>query len=189
MKKILLPLAVVCGTVWGGFAQTSNNASTTAPTSSPADGPHYSFGVDWGLTVPGKSNTITGASFKYELPFAINTLFTASVGYSYMAFNNDNRKAELSVYGTAQKGVSFLPIKVGVKHYLNNHFFVEGQVGAAILLSRGGDNFNRYTSSYIYSAGFGYTLSNGIEVGLRYEDWKKQFKTSQAAIRVAYKFK
>jgi len=93
----------------------------------------------------------------------------------------------LNLYGIDQSGASFLPVKVGVKQYLSNHFFVEGQVGAAILLS-GGNIYNRYRSAYIYTAGFGYTLRT---------DWNsasdtrtgKKILISQAALRVSYRFK
>lgn len=98
------------------------------------------------------------------------------------------QRKPLNFYGINQSGASFLPVKVGVKHYLNNHFFVEGQVGAAILLS-GGNAYNRYSSAYIYSGGFGYTFKKGLELGVRYEDWRKDVKISQAAVRVAYRFK
>ena len=49
--------------------------------------------------------------------------------------------------------------------------------------------YNRYTSAYIYLVGFDYTLKNGLELGVRYEDWRKDVKISQAAVRVSYRFK
>jgi hypothetical protein len=187
MKNILLTLAVIGGTAWSSYAQTSNTLSKDSLSTSPANGAHFSFGLDGGRTVPGQAKAILGASFKYEVPFASHTLFTASVGYSYLVFRNDTRNGQYN-YGLDQKGANFLPVKVGVKHYLDDHFFVEGQVGAAILLS-GGNFINRYRSAYIYSAGFGYTFKNGLELGVRYEDWKRDVKISQAAMRVSYRFK
>ncbi|WP_454804304.1 hypothetical protein [Mucilaginibacter phyllosphaerae] len=187
MKNILLTLAVIGGTAWSSFAQTSSTLSKDSSSTSPASGAHFSFGLEGGRTVPGQAKAILGASFRYELPIASHTLLTSSVGYSFLSFREETRKA-LNLYGIDQSGTSFLPVKVGVKQYLGNHFFVEGQVGAAILLS-GGNIYNRYRSAYIYTAGFGYTFKNGLELGVRYEDWKKDVKISQAALRVSYRFK
>ncbi|TWR26317.1 hypothetical protein FPZ43_14220 [Mucilaginibacter pallidiroseus] len=187
MKNILLTLAAISGTAWSTFAQTSSTLPKDSLANAPDSGAHFSFGLEGGRTVPGQAKAILGASLKYELPFAAHTLFTASVGYSFLSFREETKKA-LNFYGINQTGASFLPVKVGVKHYLNNHFFVEGQVGAAILLS-GGNAYNRYSSAYIYSGGFGYTFKKGLELGVRYEDWRKDVKISQAAVRVAYRFK
>lgn len=187
MKNILLTLAVISGTAWSTFAQTQSTPPKDSLSNTTTNGARFSFGLEGGRTVPGEAKAILGGSLKYELPFATHTFFTASVGYSYLVFPERTKKA-LNSYGINQAGASFLPVKIGVKHYLNNNFFVEGQVGAAILLS-GGNAYNRYTSAYIYSGGFGYTFKKGLELGVRYEDWKKDVKISQAAVRLSYRFK
>jgi hypothetical protein len=198
MKKILLALTVLCGTAWSSYAQTSTTNATTntfsigiKPKNGPADAGHFSFGLDGGVTFAGirpYSHTILGASAKYELPFATNTLFTVSAGYAYMVYTDKHRKDIDNFDGVDQKGGSFIPVKVGVKHYFDNHFFVEGQVGAAISLESNNPH-NRHNTAFIYSGGIGYTLSNGLEAGVRYEDWAKNGDISQVALRLAYRFK
>ena len=79
----------------------------------------------------------------YRFPYA-----SYSIGRLLFSFIPGRDRKALNLYGIDQSGASFLPVKVGVKQYLSNHFFVEGQVGAAILLS-GGNIYNRYRSAYI----------------------------------------
>jgi len=184
MKKILFTLAVVCGTVWSSFAQSvSNNTTTTS--SSPADHARFSFGLDGGVTlnhVRGNSTGVWGASGKYELPIATNTLFTISAGYTYLPYTSFEKEF-LKADGNNSSGANFIPVKVGIKYYVSHGFFVEGQAGVAFAVK--GPN---YKTSFAWSPGVGYTFDSGIEVGARFENWSNSGALNQANLRLAYRF-
>lgn len=129
-----MTLAAIGGTSWSSFAQTSSTLSKDSSSTSPANGAHFSFGLEGVRTVPGQAKAILGASFRYELHIASYTLLTATVGYSFLSGRDQESPKSL---WHRPVGASFLPVKVGVKHYLDNHFFVEGQAGAAILRMSG----------------------------------------------------
>lgn len=185
MKKILFTLAVVCGTVWSSFAQSASTSTTTTTSSSPADHARFSFGLDGGVTlnhVRGNSTGMWGASVKYELPIAINTMFTISAGYTYLQYSSFEKEF-LKADGNHSSGASFIPVKVGIKYYVSHGFFLEGQAGVAIAAKS-----PNYKTSFAWSPGVGYTFGNGIEVGARFENWSNSGALNQASMRLAYRF-
>jgi hypothetical protein len=164
MKKILLALALIAGTAFTTFAQTKSG-----------DAGKFSIGFEAGLPTGDAHhvfNSVLGGSLKYELPIAPSTYFTISAGY-----NSFHAKDFL---GGGNYGA--IPVKVGVKYYIQNGFFAEGQLGAAFITESGGG------TAFAYSPGIGYTFAEGFEVGIRYEGWSKDGTLGQAGLRVAYRF-
>ena len=107
MKNILLTLAAISGTAWSTFAQTSSTLPKDSLSVTPASRAHFSFGLEGGRTVPGQAKAILGGSFKYELPFASHTLFTASVGYSFLSFREETKKAPEFLWHQPERGELF----------------------------------------------------------------------------------
>ncbi|WP_299586033.1 hypothetical protein [Mucilaginibacter sp.] len=166
MKKILLALVILGGTAFSSFAQTKSG-----------DG-KFSIGLEAGLPVGdihNGYNYLIGGSLKYELPIAASTLFTISAGYSSL-----HPKSVLKDLGFGSVG--FIPVKVGIKYYIENGFFAEGQLGAAFGTKSGTG------TAFAYSPGIGYTFDGGFEVGVRYEGWSNNGTIGQAALRLAYRF-
>lgn len=190
MKKTLLVLAAVCGAAWGSYAQTTTaTTTTTTSSSSPADHAHLSAGLDGGVTIGGirpSSKAVVGASVQYEIPIATNTLFTVSAGYSYLLFT-DAKKRMIRAFEDPKSGASFIPMKVGLKYYVSNGFFVEGQAGVVFAIKSKSTNAN-YDTAFAWSSGAGYTFKNGIELSARYENWSNSGVISQATSRMAYRF-
>lgn len=71
---------------------------------------------------------------------------------------------------------TFLPLKGGVKYYIDNKFFVNFNLGAAI-------GFNGYGTNFLVGGGAGYKFNNRIDAGIRIED----AGTSYAALRVGFR--
>jgi hypothetical protein len=163
MKKFLLALVILGGTAFSSFAQTKSG-----------DG-KFSIGFEAGLPVGSQHNfykSVFGGSLKYELPIAPSTWFTISAGYSSL-------KAK-DFFGGGSIG--FIPVKAGIKYYIEQGFFAEGQLGAAFGTKSGTG------TSFAYSPGVGYTFDGGFEAGVRYEGWSKNGTFGQAALRLAYRF-
>jgi len=167
MKKVLLALAIIAGTAFTTFAQTKSG-----------DSGKFSIGLEGGLPLGNTKdfyNYVIGGSLKYELPIAPSTWFTISAGY-----NSFHPKKVWKDLGG--ESVGFVPVKVGVKYYIENGFFAEGQLGAAFGTKSG------YGTAFAYSPGIGYTFDGGFEAGVRYEGWSKNGTTSQIGLRLAYRF-
>lgn len=168
MKKFLILLPLL------GFLAFKSAAQTN-------DGGKFNIGLEGGLPLGTSKqlfNSIIGASVKYEYPVAQDVFVTASAGYNGWLI-----KHEYSDFDGAKKVYSFVPLKAGIKGYLQEGFFLEGQVGASIYAGSNGKG-----TSFIYSPGLGYTFPSGFEAGVRYEAWAKDGTASQVGLRLGYRF-
>jgi hypothetical protein len=171
MKKILLVILAVCGVTFSSLAQKTSVGK-------------FSLGLELGKIV-GSYSSVTdityGASLKYNHLLADNLFFTASAGYTYLPYSNEYK---IGVFGfnIDTSGEGFIPLKAGIKHFFNNSFYAEGQVGATISTNSGGG------AAFAYAPGIGVEFGDGADIGVRYEGWAKTSTISQIALRVAYSF-
>ena len=171
MKKTLLTLIILIGVTLNSFAQK-------------ADGSKFSIGIEAGLPVGDASNISSyaiGASLKYSHPIADKTYFTASGGYTYFPYKNDIKIA-LTGLGLDKSGEGFVPVKLGVKYFITDVFYGEGQVGAAISTESDG------STGFAYSPGIGLQFDKALDIGVRFESWTHNSTLSQFALRLAYCF-
>jgi len=163
MKKLLL-LPLLFALALTAKAQFSNK-------------PAFSLGGELGIPNYGLYNVVVAASGKLEFPIVSPVSISLTGGLSTLfkrstIFNNESAAADL-----------FVPLKAGVKYYFSQNVYLEGEGGVAIGLN------NSKSTLGLFSIGPGFDIpsdKNGVEIGLRYEDWQGQLK--QTAIRVAYRF-
>ena len=111
MKKVLLVLALLGGTVFSTFAQT---------TSSSSEGGKFSIGIEPGIPIGDASDFysfVIGGSIKYDHPIATNTFVTFSAGYNAFLV-----KSEFKDEGS-KSSFGFIPLKAGIKYYASPGFF------------------------------------------------------------------
>jgi hypothetical protein len=174
MKKLLITLLMT------GVIAGSCYAQSMTPDTPHNKGSHWSIGVDAGLPTGDISigyNAAIGGSIKFETPTSPVTFLTLSAGFEALmvksAFKNEGFEAS----------DNFIPLKAGLKIYLGDGFYAEGQAGVAFYTGSGGDTF------FAYAPGIGYDFKNGLEIGARYEGWVKDGTIGQAALRVAFRFR
>jgi hypothetical protein len=151
-----------------------------------------SFGVDYAakalslgaeITAPIKNRYELGggASLKFELPVNESIAVTITGGYLAYKFKNYYE-------GIKQPGVTanFVPLKAGIKMFLDEAVYVEGETGGVKQLNLEKDTY------WSIAAGPGYILNlgkhNSIDIGLRYERWSNK-QHRDVALRVAYRIK
>lgn len=102
-----------------------------------------------------------GASIKADLPVSNNLDLSLSGGYTNF-FGRNNQIFQV-------KDLSYAPVKAGLKYWLGEGFYAEGQLGAALPLSSG------LKTLFAWSPGIGtqFKLSgeNKLDLGIRYEGW------------------
>lgn len=102
-----------------------------------------------------------GASLKADLPVANNLSLSLSGGYMNF-FGRRNQILQV-------QDLSYAPAKAGLKYWLSEGFYAEGQLGAALPLSSG------LKTLLAWSPGIGtqFKLSgeNKLDLGIRYEGW------------------
>jgi hypothetical protein len=172
MKKFLLAILFVGSTAATCLAQ--NDASK------------FSIGLEAGLPIGDfkqVSSFVIGGSLKYDHLLSDGMFLTGSVGFS-SAKGKTQTYTSGGVTVTASTGnTTVVPVKAGIKYFLAESFYAEGQVGAAFFTQSGGG------TAFAYAPGIGYNLGGGIDLGVRYEAWSKNGVTlGQIGARIAYSF-
>jgi hypothetical protein len=143
-----------------------------------------SFSVGAELNIPQRSayNFGYGASGKLEIPVASAISLNITSGYHRFGY----KSFAISGYSKPDAD-SFVPLKGGVKYYIDERFYTEGELGTVF-----NNNTQNAGNLFTYSLGTGFLLplgenkSNMLDIGLRFEDWSKN-RLQQFAIRVAYR--
>jgi len=196
MKSTLKISALViafAGFALGAKAQTTPSASTKSTTS---NGVIFSVGVDAGLPTGNLSNGYNwniGGSVQADIPVVPQTLFvTVNAGYNSL-------QGKSNAYGTdlTATNIQLLPVKAGLKFFPVNHFYIQGEAGAAFALNKSDLGFDN-SAAFIYAPQIGYQFPVGgssfIDAGVRYEGSTKfnsavdNSQVNFVALRLAYAF-
>lgn len=138
------------------------------------------FSVGGELAIPtfGLYSIGTGVSAKFEMPVVSPVSFSLTGGFTSV-FYKGNPLGE----GNTPAAALFAPVKAGLKYYLIQNVYAEGEAGSAIELN------HERNDLFAFSFGLGFIIpegKNGVDIGFRYEDWQGQLR--QTALRVAYRF-
>lgn len=167
-------------------AQTTTPASTST---SSADGVKFSIGVDAGLPTGKISNYYNwniGGSVQADIPVISKQLYvTVNAGYDNY-FGKDNLT-----------NIQLLPVKAGLKYFLVDKFYIQGEAGAAFALNKSDVGFDK-SAAFIWAPQIGYQFnlggSNYLDAGVRYQSSSdyvsdnSNTKVSFVGLRVAYGF-
>ncbi|MFN0257824.1 outer membrane beta-barrel protein [Pedobacter ureilyticus] len=176
MKKLLLSLALVAGLGLAANAQTKDPAMNGSKIGVGAD---FAFpmgdlkdGYDFGV----------GGSLNFQAPIANKLNFVGEAGY--LSFTGK----EVTFMGVTAKAPSFgsIPVKAGVRYFLAENFYAQGQLGAAFSTESGGG------TSFLYapSVGVEFPVADkmAIDFGARYEGWSNNGTASFIGLRAALNF-
>jgi hypothetical protein len=191
--KISVLVLAFAGLASGALAQTSS--ATTTKTTDP-NGVILSVGVDAGIPTGNLNNGYNwniGGSVQADIPVLPQQLFlTINAGYNSIQGKNN-------AYGTGltATNIQLLPVKAGLKFFPVNHFYIQGEAGAAFALNKSDLGFNN-TAAFIYAPQVGYQFllggKNFIDAGVRYEGSTKftsgddNSQVNFVALRLAYAF-
>jgi len=169
------------------------NAQTTSSSTVSSNGVRFSIGVDAGLPTSNLSNAYNwsiGGSVQADIPVISQLAITINAGYNNF-FGKDVAGTNLSA-----PNIQLLPVKAGLKFFPVEHFYIQGEAGAAFALNKTDVNFNN-SAAFIYAPQIGYQFPIGgsiIDAGVRYEA-STQFnsnndnsKVNFVALRLAYGF-
>lgn len=197
MRKFLRLLIVSIVTVTSAYAQ--HNSAL----------PQLSIGVNPGIAVGAVSSVYPVAgniSIGLTAPLSnspVSLIFTTgytffttsqnySVGFGYGDTGVGYGGGGYDYYGST---ASFIPVMAGVKIYVANRFFIEGEAGVSFNVNTYPQDYTGRTTAFIYSPGIGYTFPlgysgrNSSEVGLVYENRVEPGGGyTQIAAHLAYNF-
>ena len=195
MKKILLLSLLLIGFTGSTFAQAYYNEN--------GPNPKVSAGFGFGATVGPYSGAYPASgslNLKFECPISdskVNVIFTT--GYTFFVsgdrYYNEAYTGEYdNNYYTYGSLVSFIPVETGIKAYVYNRIFIEGDVGASFNINSSSSDYTNKKVALIYSPSAGYSIPFGstrfgVDLSLGYED---RLETgggySQIAFKAAFNF-
>lgn len=139
-----------------------------------------SFGGELGIPNASVYSVGIGISGKGEFPVSGKLAITATAAYSIFFY-----KSNLYTNSKTFPSARFVPLKAGVKYYLNESVYFEGELGTAIET-----NYLKQ-DLFAFSLGPGFIIpikgKYGVDFGLRYEKWSNH-QVQQTAIRIAHRF-
>ena len=191
--KITILAAAFAGLAFGAKAQTTPAPATKSISS---NGVVLSVGVDAGFPTGNLSNGYNwniGGSVQADIPVVPQQLFvTVNAG-----FNDLQGKSNAYGTGLTATDIQLLPVKAGLKWFPVNHFYIQGEAGAAFSLNKSDLNFNN-SAAFLYAPQIGYQFALGgksyLDAGVRYEATTKfnsnidDSKVNFFGLRVAYAF-
>lgn len=165
MKKLLPLLFVLMYTMARGQAVTTTTA--------------FSAGLELGIPTNSIYNIGFGGSGKVEVPLTTALSLSATAG-----FTNFYRKSALIGSNKSQPASSYVTLKAGLKYYLGEAFYIEGEAGNVVETNYSKNNL------FAFALGPGFLISTGkhtaVDFNFRYENWGRG-RLRQTGIRVAYR--
>jgi len=133
---------------------------------------------------------------------------TISAGYVQHVFDSDRTSWSTLVSDVQMEMIQYLvsgydaiPLKGGIRIYTGKRLFLGGEIGGAFGLKQSGilrttdasgsveRRESRAYSSFLYAVSGGYSFDNGLEAGIKFEDYPKFSNIKSLNVRIAYRFK
>lgn len=155
-----------------------SNIETKAQSATPPDSQDWRLGVSVnpGVATKDPYGFVIGGDLRLQKDFVGPLSLTLTTGFTHFSVKDEfkNTPADMSY--------NVIPAKAGLKAYVSPHFYVGGEVGAGFATS------NDMGTSFVWSPTIGYSFNNGLDLGVKYEDYTKFDNTKQVALRIAYGF-
>ncbi len=169
MKRIVLSITAIIMFSGCCFAQAGNNQVAVGGSADFLLGPGYraAYNVGFGGNVKG----LYGVGDEGQATFTV-------------AYSSFSGKSGTGFFDYSKQTLSLLPILVGYRYNLPNHFYAEGQVGVGLLDQHAPTYSNNQTNpAAALSAG---VIMDGFDLGVRF--YTEGNVMNQFAIRLAYNF-
>lgn len=159
------------------------SASAHAQTEPAGDSHDTRLGLGLSLGIPTEDayKIAIGGDLRLQKDFYSNVSGLLSLGYTSFSIKDE----------AGGGSADYIPLKVGVKIFPIERFYVSGEVGAAFGAAKSEG------TGFVYAPGIGIGFNRGIDLGLRYEGVSglnyegfpgNKLKLGQVALRIAYGF-
>ena len=189
-KTTILFLAIA-GLSYRAQAQTT---ATTTPSTRTSKAVRISIGPDAGFPVGSLADRYDwnlGGSIQADFPIATGLDVTANAGFNNF-FGKDYTVGPVT---GKYNDISLIPVKVGLKYFPVENFYVQGEAGASFIANKNKIGASQSAAfTYAPQIGILFPVSNNnyIDAGIRYESNTKFYTNGNTnnffAIRVAYAF-
>jgi hypothetical protein len=156
-------------------------------TNAMAQTPNFGIGVNVGAPTNNDVYKISlGVDARMQFNVVEQLSVPVTVGYTHMIAKND-----VFINGAEAPDYGFIPVKAGLKYFFSetgSGLYALGEIGAAFGITE------LSKTGFLYAPAVGYSWSNGLDLGVKYEGISKGVKYTDdnighVALRVAYGFK
>lgn len=141
--------------------------------------------INPGLTTNSFENFVLGGELGLNRKLNNDLEVSVSGGYSHFFINEKNYivyPAKSDIYDiTSSASQNVIPVKAGLRFYAGNQFYIAGDAGVGFA--------NHGNTSFVYSPSAGFVSQNGLDIGIKYEDYNSPYVSDQVAIKLGYRFK
>lgn len=130
-------------------------------------------GINGGVATDDPYGFVLGGDVKLQKDFAGPVSATLTTGYTHFFVKDDF---------DGYPAYNVIPLKAGIKAFLSKNFYLGGELGAGFSTDEG------VGTSFVWSPAIGWAFTNGLDIGVKYEDYTKYDNTKQVALRIAYGF-
>ncbi|MET1054752.1 MAG: hypothetical protein ABWY16_05535 [Pedobacter sp.] len=153
------------------------------------------IGIGANLGIPTDDAYSFAAGLDVRVQFNVTKQLSVPVATGYTNFFAKDRTYFNGGVTLDVPDYGYIPLKTGLKYFLDESgsgIYAMGEVGAAFGVT---DNAK---TTFLYAPTLGYSWSNGLDLGLKYENAGKgdalrliddKNRTGQIALRIAYGFK
>lgn len=157
------------------------------------DGWQLEVSIDPGLLTNNLENFTMGANVSLKNRLTSNLEAVASTGITHYFgnylhyFSNyyyDHPGAlpsSTALVFITQAERNIIPLEAGLRLYAGNHFYIQGQAGAAFGLNG--------TASFLYTPALGLLFSNGLDIGVKYDNYHSNELPDVLSLKAGYNFK
>ncbi|RZM21055.1 MAG: hypothetical protein EOO88_34405 [Pedobacter sp.] len=161
--------------------------------------------VGWNWNSP--PTYVVGSEIFIQKDFGGSMSGTLTGGYVYHSLNSDLARPSFFTHpdGRTDRYVDVaykaIPLKAGIRTYASKRLYFAGELGASLGINRAGMLKTTYPdgtvdqtqygrrNSFLYAVSIGYSFDNGLETGVKFEDYASFKYTKQFNLRFAYRFK
>ncbi len=137
--------------------------------------------------------TVTGGELSIQRDLGENLTGTISSGYTHFGVLPRYQNGGSTAPPNVTLPVNIIPIKAGVRLKTGKRFYTAGEIGRAFGSRPWQTNFadmpNSHYSAFMYDIAAGFSFTNGLETGVKFEDHGLRSQYKQFAIRLGYRIK
>lgn len=140
---------------------------------------------------------VTGAEIAVQRELGEKLIGTLSSGYTHFSIQNKYSFENSGNIYNSYLPVNIVPVKAGIRLKTRNDFFIAGELGAGVgseaymsgLPGLSNGTVSRPYRSFMYTISAGFNFKNGLETGIKFEDYGLQSNYKQFAFRLGYLIK
>lgn len=141
---------------------------------------------------------VTGAELAVQRDLGENLAGTLASGYTHFSVQQKYTfEASTNIYNS-YPSINVVPVKAGIRLKTGGAFYMAGEIGAAFSSEADRRSFGvtgpnitptMHYRSFMYGVSAGIGFKNGLETGLKFEDYGLQSQHKQFALRLGYRIK